>query len=286
MASAGASSADFATDSYGLAAARPTLGPLPGANSYLATAGGLTTAFAATGYLAPTIKAGGAVNAASFQTGATPGSYIALFGNNLANGISVVSTPNLPVSMGGVSVSFDAPQISVPAHIHFVTPGQINVQIPWELAGQTSAQIKVSINGNTGPLFTVPLVAYSPALFEYASGSSSYAASLDENFKLIGPANPARQGRIIQLYGNGLGPLDNTPVSGDPTLAFPFASTTTLPVVTIGGVNAPVQFSGLSPTLVSVYQLNVTVPNTGPGTKAVVVTIGGVTSKASSIVVQ
>jgi uncharacterized protein (TIGR03437 family) len=58
------------------------------------------------------------------------------------------------------------------------------------------------------------------------------------------------------------------------------------PTVTIGNLNAPVQFSGLAPTLVGVYQLNVTVPNTGAGTQAVVISIGGVTGKTSSIVVQ
>ena len=279
-------SSDFATDVYGLAAARPILGVVPGANSYLATAGGLSTGFSITGYAPPTIKTGGAVNAASFQAGAVAGSYLALFGASLATGNSVVTTPNLPGGMGGVSVSFDAPQVSVPGHIHFATPDQVNVQIPWELAGQPSAQIKVTINGNSGPLFTLPLVSYAPALFEYSSGSTLFAAALDENFKLIGAANPARQGRIIQLYANGLGPVTNTPVSGDPTPASPFAFTTTAPTVTIGGVNAPVQFSGLSPTIVGVYQLNVTVPNTGAGTKPVVITIGGVAGKASSIAVQ
>ena len=279
-------SSDFATDFYGLAAARPILGPTPGANSYLATAGGLSTGFSITGYAPPTIKAGGAVNAASFQAGVAAGSYVALFGSSLATGASVTTTANLPGGIGGVSVSFDAPQVSVPGHIHFVTPEQMNVQIPWELAGQPSAQIKVSIQGNAGPLFTLPLVSYAPAMFEYSSGSSLFAAALDENFRVIGPANPASPGRTIQLYANGLGPVTNTPPSGDPTPLSPFSQTTTPPTVTIGGLNAPVQFSGLSPTLVGVYQLNVTVPATGAGSKPVVINIGGVASKASNIVVQ
>jgi uncharacterized protein (TIGR03437 family) len=215
-----------------------------------------------------------------------PGSYLALFGSSLANGNSIVKTPNLPVSMGGVSVSFDAPQISVPGHLHFATPGQVNVQIPWELAGQPSAQVKVSIDGNEGPLFTLPLAKYAPALFEYSAGTSQVAAARDENFQVIGPSNPARQGHVIQLYANGLGPVNNQPASGDPTPASPFATTTTPPTVTIGNLNAPVQFSGLAPTLAGVYQLNVTVPNTGTGTQAVVISIGGVTGKTSSIVVQ
>jgi uncharacterized protein (TIGR03437 family) len=280
------SNSDLSTDAYGLAAAQPILGVVPGTNSYIATAGGLSTAFSITGYGLPTVNTGGAVNAASFQAGATPGSYLALFGSSLANGNSIVKTPNLPVSMGGVSVSFDAPQISVPGHLHFATPAQVNVQIPWELAGQSSAQVKVSIDGNAGALFTLPLVKYAPAVFEYSAGTQRFAAARDENFQLIGPSNPARQGHVIQLYANGLGPVNNQPASGDPTPASPFATTATNPTVTIGSLDAPVQFSGLAPTLVGVYQLNVTVPNTGAGTQAVVINIGGVTGKASSIVVQ
>jgi uncharacterized protein (TIGR03437 family) len=216
-----------------------------------------------------------------------PGSYLALFGSGLANGNSVVKTPNLPVSMGGVSVSFDAPQISVPGHLHFATPGQVNVQIPWELAGQPSAQVKVSIDGNEGPLFTLPLVTYAPALFEYGTGTSQFVAARDENFQLIGPSNPARQGHVIQLYANGLGPVNNQPASGDPTAAgSSLATTTTNPTITIGGMNAPVQFSGLAPTVVGLYQVNVTVPNMASGTQSVTISIGGVTGKTSSIVVQ
>jgi uncharacterized protein (TIGR03437 family) len=277
---------DFATDAYGLAAAQPILGVLPGANSYIATAGGLSTAFSVTGYALPTVSTGGAVNAASFQAGAVPGSYLALFGSGLATGNSIVKTPNLPVSMGGVSVSFDAPQISVPGHLHFATPGQVNVQIPWELAGQSSAQVKVSIDGNEGPLFTLPLVKYAPALFEYGTGTSQFVAARDENFQLIGPSNPARQGHVIQLYANGLGPVNNQPASGDPTAGSSLATTTTNPTITIGGMNAPVQFSGLAPTVVGLYQVNVTVPNTASGTQSVTISIGGVTGKTSSIVVQ
>jgi uncharacterized protein (TIGR03437 family) len=57
--------------------------------------------------------------------------------------------------------------------------------------------------------------------------------------------------------------------------------------VTIGGKQAQVQFSGLAPTLVGVYQVNaVTPPNLDPGLQTAVISIGGVTSKTVSIPVR
>jgi uncharacterized protein (TIGR03437 family) len=62
--------------------------------------------------------------------------------------------------------------------------------------------------------------------------------------------------------------------------------TTVKPGVTIGGQNAEVLFSGLAPTAVGLYQLNVVVPGGVSGVVPVTITIGGVTGKASRIAVQ
>src|SRR5207237_1009991 len=82
---------------------------------------------------------GGIVNAGSHVAGkgVAPGSYVEIYGSGLSEAARVASTPYLPVALAGVSVSFDAPGISVPGHVYFVTPGQVDVQIPWELEGQT-----------------------------------------------------------------------------------------------------------------------------------------------------
>ena len=282
------SNADISTDIYGFAGAGVTLGAVPGANEFLATAGGLSTTFTLTGLARPSIQANGAVEAASFQQGAapSPGSYVALFGANLAPAVQVVSTPNLPLSMAGVRVSFDAGSLSVPGHLHFVTPGQINVQVPWELAGQRSVQMKVAVQDSYSALYTLPLAALSPGMFTVQSGGATFAAARDENFQVITPSNPALQGHYIQLYCNGLGPVTNQPQSGDPAPSGPLAVTTTTPVVTIGGQPAQVLFSGLTPGTVGLYQLNVLVPNTGAGLKEVDLSIGTFTAKPAMIAVK
>jgi uncharacterized protein (TIGR03437 family) len=90
------------------------------------------------------------------------------------------------------------------------------------------------------------------------------------------------------LYVNGLGPVDNTPATGDPAPSAPNLSRTlSLPGVMIGGKNAPVQFSGLAPGFSGLYQVNVTVPqNAGTGMQPVVVTINGLSSNTVSLPVQ
>ncbi len=279
---------DPTTDSYGLASAEPVLGPNKGANEFAATAGGLTVTFNATGIPQPTILSKGVVDAAAFQSGVAvaPGSYIAVFGNNLAPGTQTFATPYLPVSLDNVTASFDTAATSAPGHLYFVVPGQVNLQVPWELQGQTSAQMKISVQDSSGTLYTLPLATYSPGIFPVPIAGQTYAAARDENFNLIGPANPALQGHNIQIYCNGLGPVTNQPLSGDPSPSGPLAQTTVVPTVSIGGLPATVLFSGLTPTAIGLYQLNVTVPNTGPGTKRVTVSIGNVVSNTLNIVVQ
>jgi minor extracellular serine protease Vpr len=277
------------TDNYGQAAAEMFLGPNPGNNVYTATAGSLTASFTATGIAQPTILPNGVVNAASYANQpAAPGSYVALFGNNLAPSTSQYSTPYLPIALSSVTVSFDNPNVSAAGHIVSVSPGQINLQVPWELQGQPSVQIKVSVADSSGVVFTLPLGAYAPALFEIPSGGQNIAAALDENNNIVTPSNPVARGHVVQLFGNGLGPVNNQPASGDPAPFSPFlATTTTTPIVTIGGMNAQVNFSGLTPGNAALYQVNAVVPETtGTGLQTVIISIGGVVSAASLLPVE
>ena len=200
----------------------------------------------------PSINAGGVVNAASYQATVAPGSYVSIFGSNMveadllsnANGDGASWLP-LPMMIDGVNVSFDVPSagISVPGNLIFVSPGQINVQVPWELQGQSSAQVKVTIDEEYGyPLFgnvvTVPLAAYAPAFYV---GAGTIAAQDAITGAQILASNPAHSGEILSLYANGLGPVTNAPASGAPAPGGPnLASTTTQPVVTIGGQQAQV----------------------------------------------
>lgn len=270
--------ADATTNAYGLAGAEPILGPAPGTNDYFAVAGGLATDFLATGLAQPNIPANGAVDAAGFVKGrgVAPGSYLSIFGSNLAPGTQINGTQNLPVALGPVSVSFDTATASLPGRLAFVTPGQVNVQVPWELQGQTAASIKVTVQDSPGNVYTLPIAPYSPGIF----------AIVDENGGVVSNSNPARQGHNITIYCNGLGPVTNQPADGDPSPSSPLARTVTAPTVAIGNQSATVLFSGLTPTTVGLYQVNVTVPATGAGPQTITLSVGGVGSPASTIMVQ
>jgi uncharacterized protein (TIGR03437 family) len=280
------------TDPYGIAEARVILGPELGEQEFVAEAGNLSLPFIGIARALPTIQSNGVVNAASGQIGQglAPGSYISIFGRGLSPALSSVKTPWLPYSLAGVSVSFDVPgRFSLPGRLHFVSENQINVQIPWELQGQTSVQMKVSIGNYSSALYTVPLNDFSPGLFEYTESSSGrvLAAALDTNFAVLGTANPVRRGQVIQLFANGLGPVDRQQVSGEPASAEPLARTSVTPTVTIGGRPAEVAFSGLAPGLVSLYQVNAVVPADAPsGVQPVVIRINGIDSKAVNTVVE
>ena len=91
----------------------------------------------------------------------------------------------------------------------------------------------------------------------------------------------------MQLYANGLGPVDNQPPTGEPASASPLSHALTLPTVTIAGQAATVQFSGLAPGFPGLYQVNVEVPAGVPsGVQPVVLKINGVTSPAANLPVQ
>src|SRR5262249_11003761 len=159
-------------------------------------------------------------------------------------------------SLSDVSVSFDVEGISHPGRLHFVSPKQVNVQIPWEFQGKSSVAVKVTIGNLQSYVVNVPLAAYSPGVFEIGG----LAAAQDANFALINSARPARRGEAIVIYANGLGPVNNQPASGEASPGVPLAGVTGGVSVMIGGVSAQVLFGGLTPGVVGLYQINVIVP--------------------------
>ena len=195
----------------------------------------------------------------------------------------------LPLAIDYTTVSFDVPSanLSLPGHLIYISANQVNVQVPWELAGQNSVQVKVTTGSAFGIVFgnvvTVALADYAPAFFEIGSGQ---VAALDTRFKVIGPSNPAASGQSVQFFANGLGPVDNQPASGDPATAATSLCKAQA-TVAIGSQQVTPAFCGLAPGFAGLYQVNAAVPsNLAPGTYPVTITIGGKTSKASNIAVH
>ena len=293
---------DSVTDGNGFAGATVILGSSPGDQEFTATVNGMVMPFDGYARTAPSIEPNGIVDAASFAGGkaVAPGSWISVFGTNMADttqghdGVdgafaycslcNVVNQP-LPLGIDGAAFSFDTSNLSLPGRINYVSPNQLNLQVPWELAGQTSATVKVMVNYTYSGEYTLPLAEYSPGFF--IIDSSNDVAALDQNYKVVNSSNPVARGTFVQLFMNGLGPVDNPPADGAAAPASPLANTTAVPVITIGGQNATVQFHGLAPNYVSLYQVNVEVPSgISAGSQPITCSIGGVTAKAGQLVVK
>jgi uncharacterized protein (TIGR03437 family) len=234
------------------------------------------------------INAGGVVNAASSAAGSpvAPGSIATVFGSFPINSLFTASIAPLPFALAGLSLQFGA---GLSAPLFAVSGGQVNFEVPWELAGQSQTAISASINGETSPAQTINLAPYAPGLFSTNSQGSGPGAILDSSYNLVSSSNPATAGvTIIQIYCTGLGPVTNQPPSGSPPLTNQLSQTTATPTVTIGGAQAQVLFSGLAPGSVGEYQVDAIVPAASSKGAAVpvVLAIGGATSNTVTIPVQ
>ena len=236
---------------------------------------------------APSINTGGVVNAASSAPGApvAPGSIASVYGNFLLNSpFGALGVP-LPTNLGGLSLAFG----SAEAPLFYAGGGQVNLQVPWELAGQSDASLSATLAGGTGPAQTVTLAAYAPGIFTVNGQGTGAGAILDDSYNPITTLNPAAAGiTTILLYCTGLGPVSSQPATGAAATGDPLSLTTTNPTVTIGNVAGQVVWSGLAPGSVGEYQINVFVPANAPTGNAVPLTlsIGGATSNTVEVSIQ
>jgi uncharacterized protein (TIGR03437 family) len=177
---------------------------------------------------------------------------------------------------------------SLVAPLYYVSEGQVNLQIPWELAGQSQVSLAATVNTQTGPQQNVTVVPFAPGIFTTNSQGIGQGAILDPSYHLVDASNPASAGSFILIFCTGLGAVTNQPPTGSPGPTNPLARTITTPTVTIGGAPANVQFSGLAPGFVGLYQINAEVPaGTATGSSVpVVVSIGGIDSNTVTIAVQ
>lgn len=262
--------------------------------SLLGYSGTQFSATAQAGSSTPAIASGGILNGAGFDSAAralSPGLIASIFGTGLSTAPAagtllglVPGTTALNVIAGGTRVTFDG----VPAPLFFVSPGQLNVQVPFEVAGKTSVQVVVNVNGNNSAPVTVPVQAATPALFTRASNGKGAAVVLNLDGSLNGPNNPAAQGSIIQLYATGMGAVNPGALTGVlARSALPLSLSVTAPVVTIGGQNAAIEFSGLAPGFVGLWQINVRVPSGGSaGDLPLLLSSGGQNANAVTVSIR
>jgi uncharacterized protein (TIGR03437 family) len=155
------------------------------------------------------------------------------------------------------------------APLFFVSPRQINFQLPYQAPEAGSVDVQV-VRASTGQVLAAAQVQVneaSPALFTASSSGSGQVAAANEDGTINSPGNPARRGTVIALFGTGQGRVAGAPADGEPAVGL--APTSEKPRVLINNVpvdESAVEFSGLAPGFVGLWQINVRLPETlAPG---------------------
>jgi len=238
----------------------------------------------------PNLAVGGISNAASAEQTFAPGMLISVYGSGMGDFAQAVTVTPLPEFAAGfyafVAYGPDY-EDSYGAPLLYVSPTQVNLQIPYEIpVGLAQLQVYSpwSVNGFTYN-FTVSTAA--PGIFSYASTAGGTSSPIG--------SGSASVGNEVAIYVTGVGQINPLPNPGDgiPPDGYPPSPGTTpvptLPVaVTVGGV--PVtnfQYKGIPSWSVGVMQLNFTIPNGVPaGQQPVVVTVGDFPSLPANITIS
>jgi trimeric autotransporter adhesin len=234
----------------------------------------------------------GIFNAASYQPGNTValGSFVSIFGANMADGSGAPSTQPLPTNYQGTQVFLGG--VALP--LQFVGPNQINALIPASVAVDSQQPLVVQRDLTQAAPTSVTIADTQPGIYTANQQGTGQGAVLTSDNSLDAPtgafpgAHPATRGDYIQIYCTGLGAVTNPPASGAAAPSAPLSFTVNTVTASIGGIAAPVLFSGLAPGFIGLYQVNVTVPAGAPvgGTVPLTLSVGSATSNAATVAIQ
>lgn len=221
----------------------------------------------------PSIYSNGVVSASAFGKlpGVAPGSWIEIYGTNLAVnargwGGTDFSGVNAPTSLDGTKVTVGGQA----AFVDYISAGQVNAQVPSNTP-QGAQSVVVTTPYGTSAAYTVTVNATQPGILAPASfvvgGKQYIAATFSDGVTYVLPpgavpgvsSRQAKPGEVITIYGVGFGGVTPSIPAGQVVQQF---NTLASPVAfSFGGTAATANYSGLAPSQVGLYQFNVTVPN-------------------------
>jgi uncharacterized protein (TIGR03437 family) len=226
---------------------------------------------------APQLPASGIVNTANFQAAVAPGGLISLFGNNLASAATAASSP-LPNVLGGSCVTVN----NAPVPLLATSSGQINAQLPPTLAAGRYSLVVRSVAGQLASnTATITVAKYAPAVFMDAQGAALFHADGTR----VDKDHPGQRDEHLTLYVTGMGATTGGRVTaGSPSPSSPLAVTGPVnlyfgnPLIKEAAII--VDWSGLMPGSIGVYQINCRIPGAHIKGDALPITvkIGGVSS--------
>lgn len=232
----------------------------------------------------PQVNQNGVVNVASYTNTIAPGSIIAVFGTNLASDEVARNTP-LPSMLGGTCITLDNQALP----LIMSSTGQINAQIPpTTTTGRKSLVVRSWDRKLSSIAQSITIAKYAPAI--YVNSETGQAAVYHSDGTPVSQSRPAKRDEVLFLYATGLGVTKGGEVtSGNPAPADPLAETDSVQVYfgqpSIREAAIIVEWSGLVPGIVGVYQVNLRVPGTRLRGEALPVTlrIGGVSSTSGAV---
>jgi uncharacterized protein (TIGR03437 family) len=124
-----------------------------------------------------------------------PGEVLRLIGKNLG---PATAAPGIINSSGFVSTSVAGVQVNfgtVPAPLLFVSSGEIECVVPFELVRQSTTTVQVLSNGAQS----------NPVLLPVTGAAIQVLAVVNEDFTINSAMNPATPGSILEVYVAGAG---------------------------------------------------------------------------------
>jgi uncharacterized protein (TIGR03437 family) len=227
------------------------------------------------------------VSAASFFDGEQASEAIAAaFGINLAFAAQSAPSIPLPTLLDGTTVRIrDSAGAERLAPLYFVSLSQINYQIP---PGVSSGPATVVVTNKFGDAYVggLRIAKVAPGVFAANGNGQGVAAAVVQRVKADGSQTYEMIARFDQSLKQFVPiPIDLGPESDRVFLAifgtgWRFRSSEAAVKVTVGGVDVPVTYAGLQPTLIGLDQINAQLPRTlaGRGEVEVVATVDGKTA--------
>lgn len=240
----------------------------------------------------PAISSGGVVSASAFnpQAGIAPGTWIEIFGSNLAATTrswtsSDFNGSQAPASLDGVSVTIGG----ISAFVDYVSPGQVDVQVPDGIPIGSGVSLVLSNSQGQSDVYSVQTSSLAPAVLAPSSFVVNGKSNVVATFPVTDPSSvvyvgnpgaingvttrPAKPGDVITLYGIGFGPVSPATAAG--VINTKSTSLTNAATIMFGQTPATVLYAGLAPGFVGLYQFNVQVPNVAPNDWPLTIQVGG-----------
>jgi uncharacterized protein (TIGR03437 family) len=219
--------------------------------------------------LVPSLAAGGTLNNVNPVVGAplAPGTIAQVYGANLASSSVSPGVIPVPTTFNGTFALVGPMQVP----LYFLSNGQLDIQIPSELAANQQYPIVASVNGALTVPDLITVVPDTPGVVSYLDGAppnvqegAHIIAQHNADYSLVNDANPAKAGEYVTMYLVGMGATNPAVASGTAAPSGPLAQLVDQPTLTVGGQvvsGGNIAFAGLTPGSVGLYQITFQVPS-------------------------